>query len=1338
MRPLLRYLSIGTAVVAACTASPDPVPTGFRIDIAPLTLDHATDACYTLEVHNDGLAALGTADTVVKLEHVCGSQYGFETAVTYVAPCDAQGGNGSPDFKPNTVELTLEHLCTGGPCDDPIAPTNAIATSEFVNPCPDSAPCRREVVCRENADVSVVFDLTVMRDADQGFFDIAVDFSDLFCSAKFDCRDEDSALMNLLHDCDGERADFTGVLAVACSRGADVSANATYIYMNPIVISCDDGFALSLDPRGPEGNRLDACVGPWGASDLSVFQHAVYSGAEALTCDHDDDPQTPAVSCNKVYLNNAIGFTASELALHPGCRIRTTITAADGPLPGGNTDPDATYPVLVLDAPLTSDTGAIACGRHPIGSTGFEYSYTNTPISEGAFQSFGRVTRRADAANPWAVEVTPDTTVASVVSMSAVEVGEALSLPIAPVGQRKNIGADWVPHTILDIAAVPTSGARLSYRSPPAWEAAVIAHGAETAAQLYVCPGAVPDDAGTLAASCDKLGPMQLGTYLWVEPGANAVELFLAADGKRLTRQALEDLNDDVFGPVTEGAAAVTEVGAWVDCAAGVVLCKDPSGGAATCCVPGAVTQSALTIASIGIAILDPANPDVCGSGPGPSMLCTGGEHCCDESTCSTGGDCPDGCLGVPTTCPIVCPAGTCAFCPGACGTCVCAPVTDQDADGIPDLDDLCPLEAEDADGDQDADGCPEVRIFAHAPIPYAGQGAAWIGDADEACQTAAVDAGLPGVYIAWLATPTAMASRLDPTAGYVLEAQSPAACAADPGCDPVFGVAASWGDFLANGGPSDEIGLIAGTYGAASIVTGLDDHGVSTGTDCNGWTSTSPLDSFHYGSRGCPGALCGPSGNGWSHLQTVGAGVANCSTLQTASRFGFYCLESNVSGLDPDGDGILGATDLCPTEPEDIDTDLDTDGCPEVRIFRSINGVPYTADGDAFVATADAQCQADAATAGLPGTYIAWLSSSVPITSRLDLGAGYVIEGQDATACASDPGCDPVFGVAATYGALLNQGGPSDEIGEVPQGGGASVILTGLDDFGNTSFNCNGWTSTTSSHGYAQGFSGCPGPIVPGGYCGPGSEGWSETQLWASGASCSGIGSTPMIVYCLEGTPLGSDPDNDGVSGTDDLCPNEPEDFDTDQDGDGCPEKRVFRGDQIIPYSGQGDAFVAEADTACQDDAALHGLSGTYIAWLAASMEMLDRLDLGAGYVIEGQSSALCAVDPGCVPTFGVSATYGDLLANGGPLDEISPFTGSAASASMLTGLDDSGQRLDDCLGWTSTSSSEFATIGDGQCPGGPQCGPNGEGWSALQVNGQVRCDILTLGAGQFYCFEL
>src|SRR5690606_26368474 len=111
----------------------------------------------------------------------------------------------------------------------------------------------------------------------------------------------------------------TGVLAVACSRGADVSANATYIYMNPIVISCDDGFALSLDPRGPEGNRLDACVGPWGASDLSVFQHAVYSGAEALTCDHDDDPQTPAVSCNKVYLNNAIGFTASELALHPGC-----------------------------------------------------------------------------------------------------------------------------------------------------------------------------------------------------------------------------------------------------------------------------------------------------------------------------------------------------------------------------------------------------------------------------------------------------------------------------------------------------------------------------------------------------------------------------------------------------------------------------------------------------------------------------------------------------------------------------------------------------------------------------------------------------------------------------------------------------------------------------------------------------------------------------------------------------------------------------------------------------------------------------------------------------------
>ena len=68
----------------------------------------------------------------------------------------------------------------------------------------------------ENTDVAVQFDITMARQADQGFFDVAVQFKDIFCSAKLDCQNADGSDLELLHTPAGAR-DMTVVLGFACT-----------------------------------------------------------------------------------------------------------------------------------------------------------------------------------------------------------------------------------------------------------------------------------------------------------------------------------------------------------------------------------------------------------------------------------------------------------------------------------------------------------------------------------------------------------------------------------------------------------------------------------------------------------------------------------------------------------------------------------------------------------------------------------------------------------------------------------------------------------------------------------------------------------------------------------------------------------------------------------------------------------------------------------------------------------------------------------------------------------------------------------------------------------------
>ncbi len=241
-----------------------------------------------------------------------------------------------------------------------------------------TGPLTHTVVCVENADVPIQFDVTLMRPAQQGFFDIAVSFDDVFCSAKFDCcndANDDGACAGdgsedhlLLANASGER-DRTYVLALACTAGVDAAVQ-TDLYLDALELDCtplNSGADFAADLRvdvasGPTGNRcavgdLSGCaiiseVGGTDADDY-LYQVATYRGTEDLT--------SGGVPARKAYWNVALGVNASISS----CRLRTRATAddaanaADGVV-NGTVAAGWIYPYIRWDVDLGT------CGSEPL------------------------------------------------------------------------------------------------------------------------------------------------------------------------------------------------------------------------------------------------------------------------------------------------------------------------------------------------------------------------------------------------------------------------------------------------------------------------------------------------------------------------------------------------------------------------------------------------------------------------------------------------------------------------------------------------------------------------------------------------------------------------------------------------------------------------------------------------------------------------------------------------------------------------------------------------------------------------------------------------------------
>jgi hypothetical protein len=251
---------------------------------------------------------------------------------------------------------------------------------------PDNAPCQLERPCVENTDTLVEFNLTVMRDASQGFFDVAVNFEDIFCSAKVDCLDA-----NLLHGSDGER-DSTAVMAFACSAG---EGSDTTLYLSDTYIVCDHDSAngsflppdfTDLDPDNTGVvAQLSPSAGPGNAGSpaAGIFQYAVYNDREDL----------PGI--NGQFSNMAIGFDDSFFTTEfegeqvtRSCYLVAWGSATDGAwataqTPLGSTTPVVTF-VVPLNPPLTQGgepQTTLACGRHPMDGDGSGVRTTYDPVS---------------------------------------------------------------------------------------------------------------------------------------------------------------------------------------------------------------------------------------------------------------------------------------------------------------------------------------------------------------------------------------------------------------------------------------------------------------------------------------------------------------------------------------------------------------------------------------------------------------------------------------------------------------------------------------------------------------------------------------------------------------------------------------------------------------------------------------------------------------------------------------------------------------------------------------------------------------------------------------------
>lgn len=341
-------LSTLSCVTAACGAPGSPPPGRLSLAVAALNLPDVGGACYDVRVANGEdqlLWSLGDPGRRVPSDDgaLCSQDLGTgDGGLTWFGPCDGA----SPQ---TTVTLYLDSLWASG-ADRNVDPP----LTGWVNPCPSPTGCVVTTTCNPGGDASAVFELTVLRESDQGFFDISVGLDEVFCTAQVDCEKNGQfgpEPLNLLHDpLTGQRVPSVA-MRFACTAGAE---RDTHLLLDA-ELRC--GATTVRLPLGrPEGNAYSALTRP-----PPLVQAASYRGLDQTT--------TPlGEGTNLLFFNTVVALDFN--ALDDMCHLWAKLSATAGrPSPAFSPPTATAYPVLNVYVPLAGP-GALSysCARSRIGS----------------------------------------------------------------------------------------------------------------------------------------------------------------------------------------------------------------------------------------------------------------------------------------------------------------------------------------------------------------------------------------------------------------------------------------------------------------------------------------------------------------------------------------------------------------------------------------------------------------------------------------------------------------------------------------------------------------------------------------------------------------------------------------------------------------------------------------------------------------------------------------------------------------------------------------------------------------------------------------------------------
>lgn len=260
-----------TTALAACGEPTTPGGPAMEIRVKPLQFQQVLRVCYDLAVLDAfgvtlwqfGDPFVNANDTPPDTETICSDEYGTGSGgdIQYIGPCD-------PAYNPNVVRIVIDGIYTlNGRLEDNV---------DWLPTCTAAEPCFQYVNCEENENILVEFNILVLRSANQGFFDIAVKFDDVFCSAKVDCSYDADGKQTIVavHDSATGKEVQTAVVGLACTGGPDTADEdvESILHANDVRLACGDidnpaqslvwtceqdnpsyyGYFLHFPPTGPE------------------------------------------------------------------------------------------------------------------------------------------------------------------------------------------------------------------------------------------------------------------------------------------------------------------------------------------------------------------------------------------------------------------------------------------------------------------------------------------------------------------------------------------------------------------------------------------------------------------------------------------------------------------------------------------------------------------------------------------------------------------------------------------------------------------------------------------------------------------------------------------------------------------------------------------------------------------------------------------------------------------------------------------------------------------------------------------------------------------------------